>query len=243
MTDKEKEFALEVNLAHTPLPEILHSIEIKNAEGVLSAQHGDLEKKLYIQGGRIIFASSNNPDDRLGEFLLRKKKITKEDYNNSVKLLKSTKKRQGSIFVDLGCLTPKQLFWAVKEQIREIVWSLFNWIEGEVTFQSGTDKQDEVIKLSIGLKDAVMEGIKHIANARRIVSYIGSKDTLLEVKPNFEEKIEELGLDENYLNIANFLDKPKSLYEVCQESMLGNIDTCKIIYILLIYSVIKRSKS
>jgi hypothetical protein len=243
MADTEKEFALEVNLAHTPLPEILHSIEIKNAEGVLSARHKDLEKKLYIQGGRIIFASSNNPDDRLGEFLLRKKKITKEDYNNSVKLLKTTKKRQGAIFVDLGCLTPKQLFWAVKEQIREIVWSLFNWIEGDVIFQPGTDKQDEVIKLSVSLKDAVMEGIKHIANARRIVSYIGSKDTLLEIKPNFEEKIEEIGLDENYLNIANLLDKPKSLFEVCQESMLGNIDTCKIIYILLIYSLIKRIKS
>lgn len=243
MAGADKEFRLETDLANTPLPEILHAVEIKNAEGALIARHGELEKKVYIQGGRIIFASSNNPDDRLGEFLLRKKKITQEDYNNSVKILKTTKKRQGAIFVDLGCLTPKQLFWAVKEQIMEIVWSLFNWMQGEISFYPGRDKQDEVIKLSTSIKDAITEGVKRISNARRIVDYIGSKDTILESSSGFEKKIEELGLDENYLNIAQLFDKPKSLYEVCQESMLGNIDTCKMIYILRIYSVVKKAKT
>jgi len=243
MAGVDKEFQLETDLANTPLPEILHAIELKKAEGTLIARHGELEKKVYIQGGRVIFAASNNPDDRLGEFLLRKKKITQEDYNNSVKLLKTTKKRQGAIFVDLGCLTPKQLFWAVKEQIMEMVWSLFNWTEGAISFHSGRDKQAEVIKLSTSIKDAIVEGVKRISNARRIVDFIGSKNTVLEASSGFEKKIEEIGLDENYLNIAQLLDKKKTLYQVCQESMLGNIDTCKMIYILRIYSVIKIKKA
>jgi len=242
MPEAKKEFQLRTDLANTPLPEILYVIDEKKAEGVLIARHGELEKRIYIQGGRIIFSSSNNPDDRLGEFLLRKKKITQQDYNNSVKLLKTTNKRQGAIFVDLGCLNPKQLFWAVKEQIREIVWSLFNWTKGEITFQASRDKQDELIKLSIGIKDTIIEGIKRIANARRIVSFIGSKDTVLQAKPEAAKKIEELGLDENYLNIAQLLEKPTNLYSACQESMLGNIDTCKIIYIMLIFSILRKVK-
>jgi len=42
-----------------------------------------------------------------------------------------TGKKQGAILVELGYLSPKDLFWGVKFQVHEIILSLFRWGTGE----------------------------------------------------------------------------------------------------------------
>jgi len=229
-------FTVEGELRDTPLPEVLRELDKRRVSGVLAVKKGDEEKKIFTEDDRIIFASSTNPDDRLGEFLLRKKKISQEDYDNSVKLLKTTGKRQGTIFVELGCLTPEELYWAVRAQIREIVWSLFNWEEGHFTFTEGAYKQDEVIKLSTKIEEAIIEGINRIKDPKRILRYIGSKDTLL--VPIKGRDISSLSGEHQH--IFRLLNQPKTVYQVCQESLFGQADTLKTIYGLVVLEYIAR---
>ncbi len=53
-----------------------------------------------------MFASSNLPNDRLGEILLREGKITVEEYETSIKAI-SKGKRQGKVLVEMGALSPQ----------------------------------------------------------------------------------------------------------------------------------------
>ena len=51
----------------------------------------------------MVFASSNLPNDRLGEILLREGKITVEEYEASIKAI-TKGKRQGKVLVEMGAL-------------------------------------------------------------------------------------------------------------------------------------------
>src|SRR5512139_733633 len=113
------------NLRDYSLPRILIELNRSRETGTLSITTSHFTKKIYIREGNVIFASSTFEDDRLGEMLIKAGKITMGQYDKSVELLKSTGKRQGAILVELGYITPKDLFWGVNYQVKEIIYSLF----------------------------------------------------------------------------------------------------------------------
>ena len=118
---------------------------------------GKAIKSLFFKEGSIIYASSSENEDRLGDILLKVGKITREQYQVSSDLIKKTGKRQGSILVEMGVITPKDLFEGLKNQIREIISSIILWdVEGNFEFQQG-ELPPHIIPLPIDLSDILSE--------------------------------------------------------------------------------------
>ena len=133
---------LKGNVQNIPLPRFLAFLNSNRDTGTLVLRTPVFTKRVYFVKGDAIFASSTYEDDRLGEMLIKAGKITMEQYDESVKLLKQTGKRQGAILVNLGYLTPKDLFWGVKYQVIEIIYSLFQLEDSEYEFLSGEISND-----------------------------------------------------------------------------------------------------
>src|SRR5574341_1275279 len=74
-------------LSQLPLPDILQHLRLTQATGILSLVAGGARKAVYIKLGHVVFASSNLPNDRLGEILIREGKITVEEYEGSIKAI------------------------------------------------------------------------------------------------------------------------------------------------------------
>ena len=87
------------SLELTSLPAILRPLVRDRKTGVLRLTRGPVTKTIYVSGGRVIFATSTDPDDRLGEMLLTKGVITYRALEESVLSLKAGK-RQGTILVE-----------------------------------------------------------------------------------------------------------------------------------------------
>src|SRR5688572_1117592 len=97
------------DLSEIGFPEVLEYLRTSRKTGVLTLRQDRIKKSLDIKNGNVIFAASNLPQERLGDLLLLWGMITKEQYNESVAML-SSKKRQGRILVEMGAITPKQLW-------------------------------------------------------------------------------------------------------------------------------------
>jgi hypothetical protein len=119
------------------LPELLQTLQAQRAVGILTLHHGREIKSVYLKEGEIVFATSNQESDRLGDILLRIGRISRQEYDCAVKMIQTTGKRQGAILVELGFLNPSELFEGLKVQIKEILFSLFLWDEGEFEFRPG----------------------------------------------------------------------------------------------------------
>ena len=224
--------ALKGSLREYSLPKILTDLHRKRATGTLAVSTPNFTKKAYLVKGDAVFAASSYEDDRLGEMLLKAGKITVEQYDKSVEILKRTKKRQGAILVELGYLTPKDLFWGVKYQVKEIIYSLFQLEDGECEFVEGDVPTDEVITLKMSMGNLIHEGVKRIDNWTRIrrempdtgIALIISKDPL-----TLFQDVELSPYDKKMLTI---IDGKKTIKEVIDSSWMNSFEAMKTIYVL-----------
>src|SRR5260370_21721282 len=150
-----------------PLPAILQHLRLSRSTGVLSLVSGGARKALYLKDGRVVFASSNLPNDRLGEILIREGKITVDEYEASIRAI-TKGKRQGKVLVEMGALSPKDLWEGVQAQVREIVFSIFLWDEGQFHFEESTLPDKERITVDLDILILILERVRRIY-ANRVV--------------------------------------------------------------------------
>lgn len=229
--DQPKEFSYTGNLSRNSLPDMLFTITHYKVPGVMTFSLGNIIKQIFINDGRIIFAASNAPEDHLGEFLLRCGKISRVDYDKSTELLtQSRKKWQGQILIEMGALSREDLPWAVRSHQQAIVWSLFNWFEGIVKFNIGALRGPKPILLDIPIPRAILDGVRHISQAKRAIHYMGNRDTILEADKNALLTLEFYGVDEKERSIIKLVDGMTHLYDLCANAPCPAHEAAKILY-------------
>lgn len=208
-------FEFRGSLATTPLPEVLHTVYQYRVPGVVALTHEGIEKKIFLWNGEVIFATSGDRRDSLGDYLLRLGKLSEKDFDRSVEVLLSSGggKRHGDVLVEMGLLTAGELEAIVYAQVKEIVISGFNWEEGEVGFQVGTYRTDELIQLSIPARQMILEGIKAIRDAKRLVTLLGPSWTLFDPCPDRAD-LSDVGLDAREAAFLETVDGTKTLREL-----------------------------
>ncbi len=152
------------NIKEHDLTELLMQLQEQKATGSLVLQKDETIKSIHLKEGNIVYASSNLPGDRLGELLLQMGKITPEQFNRSVELLKETGKQQGAILVEENYITAKELFEGLKHQVREIIYSLFLWEDGSYQFIR-EERPKHAISLQLDMVDLISEVLKRIQSS------------------------------------------------------------------------------
>ncbi|MEK7823247.1 MAG: DUF4388 domain-containing protein [Nitrospirota bacterium] len=221
------------------LADILIGLQRSTKTGILDIKSGSTVKEIFIENGDMIFATSNNEDDRLGELLVKEGKITLEEYNQSSLLLTKTGERLGKILVELGCLTPKELFEAVRHQIEEIILSLFSLEEGRFEFQEKPIPQEEIITLRISVANIIYHGIKRITNFAYIKQMCPPIDYILNLSPNPMDIFQALTLEDVDKNILSYVNGLYSIKIILLLSPVKDFETLKTICALLSAGLIK----
>jgi hypothetical protein len=225
----------QTDLAQTPLPEILVTIHRYKVPGIVECQRGDELKRIYLDRGRIIFASTNQLSESLGDMLLAEGRITREQYDKSVRQLKQTKKRHGVTLVEMRVITADELFAAVQRQIQQIVWSMFEWSSGTAGFTPGRDKNLEFVKIDLSVPEAVMRGVRRMPDARLATSRLGTKTTLY---GRTDHPVEELVMTADEQQLLDSIDGRRGLYELVQKPPLAAGDNARVLYGFLVLKLI-----
>jgi hypothetical protein len=243
-SDATARFSYSGNLADQALPELLFKISQYKVPGVVAIRSKQIIKQIFVREGKIIFATSNAPEDHLGEFLFRCGKISRIDYDRSVELLSKNKgKWQGEILIDMKAISKEELPWAVRSHQQAIVWSVFNWFEGEVTFSIGSFRQSKPIQLDVPIPRAILDGVRNIHNAKKVISLLGSRHTVLIPESNSLLEIEMIGADEKEREIMKRVDGKTTLYDLCANAPYPAQETAKILYGLYTLRLLKREES
>lgn len=149
------------DLREQDLTQVLMQLQEEKATGSLILQNRESIKSIHLKEGNIVYASSNFPGDRLGEVLLRLGRISPEQFHRSVELLRETGKQQGAILVEMGSITAKELFEGLKSQVREIIYSIFMWEEGQYRFMH-EELPKHAISLQLDMVHLISEILKRI---------------------------------------------------------------------------------
>jgi len=224
------------------LPRLLAYLNRNRKTGTLSVWTPVFTKKVYLVKGDAVFASSTYEDDRLGEMLIKAGKITMEQYDESVKLLKRTGKRQGAILVELGYITPKDLFWGVKYQVREIIYSLFLLEDAEYELVEGEIPHHEVITLKMSMGNLIYEGIKRIDNWTRIKNEMPDANTVLKLSADPVTIFQDVELTPQDRRMLSHVDGARTVKELIDNAWIGSFEGMKILYALWSIGIIEETQ-
>ncbi len=224
---------LQGDLSKIQLPDVLSFMAMIRETGKLLLRNGALERTIHWKEGEIIFASSSSPEHSLGQFLLRNGKITRDQYEESKRRV-TPQLRHGKLLVQMGAISPKDLWWGVKNQVLEIIYSLFGWKGGEFFFFDSTeDLAQERIVLQINTSSTIMEGIRRLDESARIREKIPDLEVVFAKVPNVTPDFGNLDLSDGEISVYHTIDGVMNVRELTGRSDLTEFEVTRILFQLL----------
>jgi Domain of unknown function (DUF4388) len=229
---------LQGRLEDVHFSEILLTVSQRKETGILHVVRYRIEKDIYFQDGRIVFAKSNDRDERLGELVLRSGKIGYRHLDESSKKVVPGL-RLGTILVQEGFLKASDLYLGVIQQVEEIVYSIFDWSEGTFAFRNGELPTKEVITLSISTPDIILKGISRVWRWSWVRDWVGPLNTVYVRKDDWESVAKRMSITPQIQAMIDLLEQPRLLEEILDISAMSNFETCKLLWSLLIIGLIQ----
>lgn len=225
--------ALRGRLSDVGLPSVLGLLQQSKRTGLLSLVNAGVRKSVYFLDGRLVFAGSSLTQDRLGEVLLRGGKISADEYLRLSQRIRGGQ-RLGKALVEGGILSPKDLWWAIEQQVREIVWSIFNWEDGYFHFEDDELPRREKITFDLDVEELVVEGIRRSDGTGAIKEHFIATDSVMEQT----NKSGPVALEPHERHVIQLADGKRTVMEICQESEIGEAETRKVLHTFLAVGVL-----
>jgi hypothetical protein len=238
---EDEGLTLHGSIEDTSVPELLKSVLGSGETGVLTFRKGDVTKSVHLHMGRIVYARSSNPDERLGEDLLLRGKISARQYLEASRLI-APGRRLGTILVELGALEPEDLIGAIEHHVKEILLDVFTWSRGEYELTMTEPGKDDVIALNLSTEALIMEGMRRSRSWSAIFRGIGSDLDAVPVPTGNQEALLKVELSEEEQELVAHANGRATIDQICQVSYLSNLETCRLLWAMMVLGVIRRGQ-
>lgn len=233
----DRDLVLTADVRAFPLADLLHLLHTSAKSGFLFFEDGAHAKSVFLHRGEVVFATSNQTFDRLGETLLRVGVISGEQFDTARRAY-APPARFGRVLVERGYLTPRELWNGVKVQVEEIVRSLFSYASGQVAFWEGEVSPDNVVRLSLPTRRLIAQGLRRRDELLRFVAWLEDPRVRLRTK---QGAAQEFCGTEQMLLAA--IGEASSFTEVCRRAGLDPLTGARTLQLLTLVGAAEACKS
>ncbi len=225
------------HLTNRDITEIVQELSELRWTGLMQIERAGHRIGVTVEEGRLVFASSSNPDHRLGPVLLRQGVITLRQSEDAGKAL-APGKRFGTILVEKGVLQPKDLVKAVVDQTRDIILHAFEWGDGEFQLEEGA-APSESITLNISTPQLILEGISRIEAWGRIEKGCGGLESAW-APTDTEALLRGLPLSTEQVALLGAIEGVRDIESLCAESPLTDFEVCRTMWAFRVIGLARR---
>jgi hypothetical protein len=223
---RDRDLVLSCDVRAFSLADLLSLVHRAGKSGYLLFEFQNEEKAVYLSRGEVVFAESNLRADRLGDCLLRAG-LLDQDQLELAESRYHPETRFGKIVVELGILTPRDLWNGVKSLVEEIVRSLFSYTAGWIHFWEGEIEPDNVVRLSLPTNRLIGEGL---ARRDELLMFLATlEDTRTRIRSGRETRPP---VSENERAIMDALDEEGLFQGLCYRSGLDPRTAARTLHFL-----------
>ncbi len=231
---------LQGSLHQTALTSVIHDLYLDKSSGLLLVSTEKISKRVYFEEGSIIFASSDLIEDRLGEFLIRKGKITRSDFDLAYQLMQNLQQRLGATLVQMGYLSDEEMREGVTEQIIAIIGSLFAWSSGVYVFDDHAPRADDDILVDLSTANVILDGARLLTDFETIRGSLGELGAVLRHAEDGLEFQQELNFTPEEAFLLSRVDGLSTITEMVSLSPLGEDETLRCMNGLLAAGILEK---
>lgn len=218
------------------VPDLIRELAQKDSSGLLRFSRGKSIKAIFFESGAPTFAISNLTNEQLDHKLVKEDLVTLEQVTRA-KEQAGKAHRLGSALVEMGLLKDEQMRRLVRDQIMHIILSVFEWTQGDYSFDERIRAIHEVT-LDLSAADVLLEGARHAAEIQQVADALVPHDgVVLRSKANGSRDSGRLIPLESY--ILSRIDSPTAVSEVGSLSGLADADAHRAVCALVAAGFLK----
>ncbi|MBU4218949.1 MAG: DUF4388 domain-containing protein [Actinobacteria bacterium] len=223
---------LKGSLRDFSLPDLFQLLHFGKKNGTLNIVNDDAKGYVCFRNGNVFFATHNWKRAPLGQRLAEAGMVSEEQIEEALDLQKTTRKGQrlGHILVERGYLSRESLEVFVQEQIRDAVFHLLRWTEGEFDFDPNDIFPEEDIGLSMSTEDLIMEGSRRLDEWYQIEKKVPSLDTVFMMTKVPGKEAKDVDLTSEEWLVLYHVDGESTVRDIIEKSGQSALVACKALY-------------
>jgi len=237
---EDQGLTLRGSIEDTSVPELLKSVLGSGETGVLTFRKADATKNVHLHLGRIVYARSSNPDERMGEDLLQRGKITARQYLEASRRI-APGRRLGAILIELGAIEPEDLLGSIEHHVKEILLEVFTWSKGEYELVMTEPGKDDVA-LNLPTEALILEGMRRMRSWHAVYRGVGGDLDAVPVPTGNQEALLRVELNEDEQELVAQCNGRATIEQICQVSYLSNFETCRLLWAMMVLGVLRRGQ-
>lgn len=199
-------------LACRPLPVLLLDLYRSRFSGALELARGKTTKRIVLQDGAPVLSESNLANETLGVQLMDRGTITGDDHQRVSSYMERKGVKEGVALLALELLKPKDLFLALKEQVRRRVIEAFGWSDGSYELTTEADLDNSIKALRSDPLSLIREGLLNHWAPDRLLTDLTDKVEQYPVRTkSFDEAERHLASDDELAALFDRIDGTQTL--------------------------------
>lgn len=204
-------------LEEMPLPRLLLDLHLAGFGGALTLSRDRIGKRFLLQKGWPVFAESNLASESLGVQLMDAGRLHRTAFNRATALMESSGCQEGAALLELGLLTPKELFVALKDQVSIRLLECFGWPHGAFIIDPEGDPGSDAQPFRLDPLALVQSGLEMHWSGERILGDLAPHmERFAGSASGFEATAARLEIDDTVQDVLEALDGSRTLWKVAQ---------------------------
>jgi hypothetical protein len=141
-----------------PAKDVVHYLGNRRVSGTLRVHRGGVFKELTVSDGSVISASSNQPREYLGQFLINMGHLTEDQLSRAFEAQRETDFMLGKVLVMKGLVPEPTVLNMLSLKFREMLLDAFQWPDGEFEFEAREVAPSAGLDVRVDLLDIHREG-------------------------------------------------------------------------------------
>jgi len=189
---------------------------VRRLTGRLVLRRDAVEKVIFFDRGAPILGMSSDPDDRMGEMLVRQGRLTAEQLASALAGMPSAERRLGLILIERGFIKASELPVVVRRHFEEIIHSAFAWEDGDWSLGPGQPAQ-EIVLLDEHPGAIILAGIRRKYGAARLARCLGGDGQTFRVarSATTDDLLHHMAMTPEERGIVALFDGRHTLDDVC----------------------------
>jgi len=226
------------------LSDIFQLLSASKKTGTLGIQRGEDVVMVYFSRGDIVYAYNPNRKLKLGDLLIRKKKLTTSQLERAMRIQRElrTRKRLGELLVLESFITRKDLEDVVRQQVEDVIYDLLRWETGNFKFYENKFPTQEDVIINISTENLILESVRRLDELEQIHKKLPPFDTILGLAVTENRRTRDVALEAEEWNVLTLVDGGRDIRKIIEESKLGKLETMKRLAGLLLAGLVEPVK-
>jgi Domain of unknown function (DUF4388) len=224
------------NIEPVAFPHLLVDLHRHGATGSLKVTGPSHPKALYFRAGRILFGSSNDPQDQLGAILIESGKITRpqlDEVNGKV----GPGNPLAKLLAESGFVNQRELGDAARSKVERILADVLSWESGTFEFEDGVLPKGAV-DLKLSTERLLLSAVQRITDRSFALRHV-DLDAVLEPVPEAGAALADVRTE--VLPLLEKFDGERTLRDAISQTRFEEFEGAKLACAMLFLGIVRKS--